>query len=145
MRHIDIPPAWFFLCALCAWAIAAIWPIYRFNIHDWIIGVIVASGTYLIIWSAFWFWRKKTPIEPRNIPNVLLVNGPYKINRNPIYTGVMTILLGIALSIGAVSALLPVLAFPILITHRFIKDEERGLREKFGAEAEQYFAQTRRW
>lgn len=144
-KYIDIPPIWFVLCAFAAWFLARIWPVYQVDLNRWFIGVVVGTGVYLIVWSALWFWRKKTPIEPRHTPNSLLVEGPFKVNRNPIYTGFTIILLGIVLWIGAFTALFPVLAFPFIITSRFIKGEESQIREQFGDEAEVYFSRTRRW
>ena len=142
---IDIPPIWFFLCAFAAWFLAKVWPVYQVDVSNWAVGVLVGAGVYLIIWSALWFWRKKTPIEPRHTPKTLVVEGPYKINRNPIYTGFTVILLGIALWVGALTALFPVLAFPFIINSRFVKGEESRIREEFGDEAEEYFSRTRRW
>ncbi|MEL6677612.1 MAG: methyltransferase [Pseudomonadota bacterium] len=106
---------------------------------------LVALGLGVVIWSAWWFWRKRTAIEPGHRPTALIVEGPYRINRNPIYTGMLVILFGFALTVGTVPALLPCISFPLIITARFIRDEEAGLREVFGSAAEDYVARSRRW
>ena len=54
-------------------------------------------------------------------------------------------LLGWAMVLGAVTAFLPVLVFPVIITRRFILDEEHRLRDAFGEKAERYLRRTRRW
>ena len=69
----------------------------------------------------------------------------FKINRNPIYTGMALVLVGIAFWLGALSALALALCFPFVVTARFIRDEEASLRSVFGAEAEAYLRRTRRW
>jgi protein-S-isoprenylcysteine O-methyltransferase Ste14 len=82
---------------------------------------------------------------PREAPKNLLIEGPFRINRNPIYTGMLLILIGAAIAFGTFSGWLPVLAFPIIITERFIKGEEDGLRAAFPVEAEAYLRESRRW
>lgn len=145
MKHIDIPPFWAAACAFIAWFLAKVLPVYEFNLSGWLTGVIVGGGLYMVLWSAVWFWKRKTTIEPRHTPKALIVEGPYKINRNPIYSGMTVILLGIALWLGAITAIFPVLAYPWIISRRFIRGEEDTLRDAFGDEAESYFAKSRRW
>ena len=132
------------MTAASAWVLALMIPVFRFHIPvlPW---VFMAAGVALILWSALYFWQQKTPIEPRKKPKALLATGPYRINRNPIYTGMALILLGIALKLGAATALFPVVTFPMLITKRFITGEEEALREAFGTQGENYIASTRRW
>lgn len=139
----DLPPVWALGAALSAWALARVLPVATFPAG---LGrVFVAAGLALVLWAAWWFWRKRTPIEPRETPRALIVEGPYRINRNPIYTGLVLIVAGFALSLGALSALLPALALPVILDRRFVRDEEAALRAAFGAEAEAYLARTRRW
>lgn len=145
MKHIDIPPVWLLACAFTAWFLAKVVPIYTVDVSRWLTGVLVGGGVYLIVWSALWFRKRKTSIEPRRTPKTLIVEGPFHLNRNPIYTGFTAILLGLALWFGALTAILPVLAFPWVIYRRFIRREEETLRSEFGEEAEDYFKKTRRW
>jgi protein-S-isoprenylcysteine O-methyltransferase Ste14 len=139
----DLPPVWALGAALAAWALARTVPVASFG--PGLGRVLMAAGLGLILWAAWWFWKKATPIEPRHTPRVLIVEGPYRINRNPIYTGLALLVLGYALSLGAVSALLPALALPVVLDRRFVRPEEEALRAAFGAEAEAYFQATRRW
>ena len=99
----------------------------------------------LIGWSALWFFRKKTPIEPHHQPKKLIVEGPYRISRNPIYLALMMLTIASAIGHGSVLGLgLAVLLWKIL-DRRFAEPKERGLRLVFGEAAEDYFTQTRRW
>ena len=140
----DLPPVWLALFALVAWGLGRWVPLIRFDVAP--LGrILIWAALALIVWSAIWFWRKKTPIEPGHAPKALIVEGPYRINRNPIYTGLAVILLGFGLNQGALTALVPAVAFPVLITRRFILPEEAMLRGAFGEEAEVYIAKTRRW
>jgi protein-S-isoprenylcysteine O-methyltransferase Ste14 len=107
--------------------------------------ILAGAGLALILWAALWFLRKRTPIEPHHAPKALIVEGPYRINRNPIYTGLVLMLLGWGLWLGALSALAPAAVFAAVVDRRFVRSEEAALRSVFGGEAERYFAATRRW
>jgi protein-S-isoprenylcysteine O-methyltransferase Ste14 len=115
-----------------AWAQAAGW-------------ALVAAGTGLAAWAALWFRRKRTTIEPREEPRALIVEGPFRVNRNPIYTGMALVLAGTGLLAGALSAVLLAGAFVWVIDRRFVRGEEATLRDAFGVEADRYIAGTRRW
>jgi protein-S-isoprenylcysteine O-methyltransferase Ste14 len=143
----DLPPIWTAGFAVALYLVAQFVPVVEFGFPglNLLAYAVSAAGLALILWSALWFRRKKTTIEPFNRPSSLIVEGPYRINRNPIYLGMFIILLGIALWLGAASAVALCLLFPVIITRRFIANEEKDLREIFGAEAEDYFSKTRRW
>ncbi|CUH26229.1 Putative protein-S-isoprenylcysteine methyltransferase [Jannaschia seosinensis] len=140
----DLPPVWaasiLIIQILAAWIV----PVVQFeaDVLGW---VVVAAGFALILWSALWFLRRRTTIEPRQTPTTLIVEGPFRLNRNPIYSGMALILIGAGLLLGALSAVLLALVFPPVVTRRFIVGEERDLRAAFGDEAERYISTTRRW
>ncbi|NDV85564.1 isoprenylcysteine carboxylmethyltransferase family protein [Aurantimonas aggregata] len=143
----DLPPVW--AMATIAASVLAAWlvPIARFG-SAWSTGLgilLAVVGIAIMAWSALWFRRKKTEIMPRQTPTALIVEGPYRINRNPIYTGMALVVLGVAFWLGALSAVAIAMIYPFVITARFIRGEEAGLRQAFGFEAERYFARTRRW
>ena len=143
----DLPPVWALGIAAGQGALAAVLPLVRFD-PGWATPAgwtTLALGFGLVIWSAWWFRRKRTTIEPRERPSSLIVEGPFRINRNPIYTGMAVALIGIGFILGALSAVLLALAYPVVIDRRFVRGEESMLRAAFGAEAEKYFAATRRW
>ena len=143
----DLPPVWALGFAAGQGVLAAVLPLVRLDL-GWAIPAgwtLIALGLGLVVWSAWWFRRKRTTIEPRETPSALIVEGPYRINRNPIYTGMAVALIGIGFMLGALSAVLLALLYPFVIDHRFVRGEEAALQEAFGAEAETYFAATRRW
>ena len=82
---------------------------------------------------------------PRRRPYGAGLEGPFRLNRNPIYTGMAVGLIGTGLLFGALSALLAAGVFVAIIDLRFVRGEEAGLRAAFGPAAEDYFARTRRW
>ena len=141
----DLPPIWALAMAMLSWLLAGIFPVLLLPPLPLAATLVGAGGLTLILWSAFWFRRKQTSIEPHHTPTALIVEGPYRLSRNPIYLGMALILAGLALWFGAVSSWLPVLAFPVIITRRFIDREEAALRAAFGSEAEDYLTRTGRW
>lgn len=146
-RTLDLPPVWALATIAAASMAAWLVPIGRFA-SLWSTGLgilLVAAGIALAFWSALWFRRKKTEIMPRQTPTALIVEGPYRINRNPIYTGVALVVLGVAFWLGTLSAVAIAMLYPFVITSRFIRGEEAELRRAFGPEAEAYIQRTRRW
>ena len=144
MSALDFPPLWALLFGIASWLLAQFIPLAEFELGRlWMVIVILALA--LVIWAIVTFRMHKTPVEPRQVPTALLRTGPFRINRNPMYTALMLLLLAFAIWLGALSAFAPVVVFPFLITRRFILDEEATLRETFPDEADSYIARTRRW
>lgn len=108
-------------------------------------GVLIALGLALIGWAALWFRRKRTPIEPHHAPTALIVEGPYRLGRNPIYLALVLIAVGYGLRQPSVLALLPPPALWWVLDRRFARIEEDRLRAAFGAAAEPFLRGTRRW
>ncbi|MDG1529856.1 MAG: isoprenylcysteine carboxylmethyltransferase family protein [Paracoccaceae bacterium] len=107
--------------------------------------MIMLCAMLLIVWSGFWFRRKTTRIEPRKQPTSLIVEGPYRLSRNPIYLAMVVMSFGFALWLSALSAILPAVGLVFVLKHRFILPEEAVLTDTFGDEAHAYIRQTRRW
>ena len=108
--------------------------------------LLAVVGGALAVWCIFTFavLGKGTP-APFDPPRRLVVRGPYRFVRNPMYVGAATALAGAALSYG--SAALAAYAAAFLLTmHVFvIAYEEPTLRATFGADYEGYCARVRRW
>lgn len=141
----DLPPIWAALVAVVAILASRLLPIFSFGGMRGLASLLVIGGFLLIVWSAYFFWKKRTTIEPHHTPKALIVEGPYRVSRNPIYLGMFLGILGVAFWAGTVIALLIALTFPFIIQVRFIRQEEAALREAFAEEAEAYFASTGRW
>jgi len=143
----DLPPVWMALGLGVAWVLATYLPLVRLFGPVWQAagGLLAVAGVVVIVWSAWWFWRKRTTIEPHHDPSVLIVEGPFTISRNPIYLGMLAIVTGVVVWLGALSAVAVPVAFAAVLTRRFIEPEEAALRRAFGAEGQAYLARTRRW
>jgi protein-S-isoprenylcysteine O-methyltransferase Ste14 len=143
----DLPPIWW-LCSigliyLGKW-IAPDWhrPSEALTI---ISRVIFYAALALIAWSAIWFWRRKTPIEPHHQPKVLIVEGPYRLSRNPIYLALVMLTLSSALGHGLPFGLVVTGLLWWILDWRFARVEEDLLIATFSDEARTYLSRTRRW
>jgi len=108
--------------------------------------VIGAAGAAVALWCIFTFATigKGTP-APFDPPRRLVIRGPYRFVRNPMYIGA-----GLALASAALFyESLPLLGYAavfFLATHVFVLlYEEPTLRRTFGQEYEAYCRQVRRW
>jgi len=144
-RYPDIPPIWAAGIAALAILASKYFPVFAFSAPKIAIWGLLLLGFGLILWSAFFFWQKKTTIEPHHTPTTLIVEGPYKISRNPIYLGMFLGVLGVALWSGGLTGLILACLFPVIISRRFIAPEEQVLINEFGSEAEAYINKTARW
>lgn len=141
----DLPPVWLLGAMVASWLLGLV-PILTFGAFGSALGgLLVAVSLAFILWSAWYFWRKRTPIEPHHAPKALIVEGPYRMSRNPIYLALVVIAAGVALRQGGGLALAPVPILFFVLDRRFAVPEEKALREAFGSDAEAYLAATRRW
>jgi protein-S-isoprenylcysteine O-methyltransferase Ste14 len=106
---------------------------------------LIAFGLGLICFCAWQFKRAQTCIEPWRSTSCIIVNGPYRYSRNPIYLGFAIAGVGSALGFNTWWMLLSVLVFVLLANKIVIEKEEEYLERKFGESYLDYQRQTRRW
>src|SRR5882724_1617885 len=108
--------------------------------------IMVTIGTAIALWCVFTFVfiGKGTP-APFDPPRRLVIRGPYRFVRNPMYIGAGLALAGAALFYESVS-LLAYGGMFLLASHVFVVwYEEPTLRRTFGPEYEAYCRRVRRW
>lgn len=91
------------------------------------------------------FHRTGTTIKPFETSTTLVLAGPYRLTRNPMYVGMAGILFGAAFLLGSLSPFVVVPAFVALIHTRFIRAEESILEQTFGRTYSDYKRRVRRW
>lgn len=107
---------------------------------------VAALGAAIALWCIFTFATigKGTP-APFDPPRRLVIAGPYRFVRNPMYIGAALALAGAALFYESLP-LLGYSVFFILATHLIVVSyEEPALRRAFGQDYESYCSQVRRW
>ena len=91
--------------------------------------------------------RNKTtvsPVTPKNA-SALVSTGIYRYTRNPMYLGMLMLIIAIGLWIGNLMIIPASALFVWYITAYQIIPEEEALREKFGQAYDEYCNQVRRW
>jgi protein-S-isoprenylcysteine O-methyltransferase Ste14 len=108
-------------------------------------GLSLFAGVFLII-SAFTMMRNAhTTPDPDQPTASLVVTGPYRFTRNPIYIGFFLIYIGFSFLAGTFWGILlsPFLLWTV--THAIIHAEEIYLENKFKDEYAGYASRVRRW
>ena len=107
----------------------------------------IAAGALLDAVSFLHFRRARTTINPLkpSATTALVATGIYRRTRNPMYVGLVAILVGWSLLVGAPLGLSVVVVFAAYLTRFQIEPEERALRTKLGKSFEDYMRGTPRW
>lgn len=106
---------------------------------------LIVGGLLLDGMAAGLFRRRGTAVEPWKPSTALIVEGPYRLSRNPIYVGFAATYAGLAIAMDSWIALI-LLAPCLFVIDRFvIQREERYLAAKFGPGYEAYRQKVRRW
>ena len=109
--------------------------------------ILVAIGLGFDVLGLLAFRAKRTTVNPLrpDKASALVDGGVYRITRNPMYVGMLCLLLGWVAFLASPLALIGPVLFVLYITRFQIIPEERILRERFGESYEQYLRQVRRW
>tara|TARA_A200000113_G_scaffold47072_1_gene38493 strand:- start:260 stop:694 length:435 start_codon:yes stop_codon:yes gene_type:complete len=111
-----------------------------------LLGLILILSGISLVFVSFRFMRKmKTTFIPDGTPEVLISSGPFKFSRNPIYLGMLTVLVGVAFLMSSLSAIIIALVFGIIINFTWIAHEEKKLHELFSEDWKNYSSKVRRW
>ena len=142
------PPVWAFLALIIAGAVSRSYP-WRALLDlriTWAGIVLAVLGVATSFWAFLLFRREGTQLNPTSeTNNRLVVRGPFRITRNPMYLGLVMLTLGIAFWVGS----LPMFAVPFVVfataNWAHIPFEETKMRRQFGAAFDSYTNQVRRW
>src|SRR5260370_1672075 len=89
--------------------------------------------------------RAHTNVNPTQPTTALVVEGPFKFTRNPLYLSLTLLYTGISIIVNALWTML-LLPLVLLVMRKGVIDrEERYLERKFGEQYLRYKASVRRW
>jgi len=91
------------------------------------------------------FLRAGTHPEPWRPATALVLTGPYRLTRNPMYLGLALLYLGISLWVNTVWPLLALPLVLLVIHFGVVRREEAYLERRFGEQYRAYRARVRRW
>ena len=115
--------------------------------QDLISIIILLIGILILINPLFKFIKSKTTIDPIKFKKVnkLIISGIYKYSRNPMYLGLLMIVISTSIFYLNIFSITTPFLFYCWINRFQIKREEIFLTEKFGEEYMSYKIKTRKW
>jgi protein-S-isoprenylcysteine O-methyltransferase Ste14 len=141
------PPLLYFAAVLAGYAANRLLPLPIGDGH--LIGTL--AWIFSLVWLALTatsignFRRSRTSIVPVRPATALVISGPYRFTRNPMYVGMAALTVALALFMNSwwpIAFLVPVLA---TVQVAVIAREERYLERRFGADYIAYMRRVRRW
>jgi protein-S-isoprenylcysteine O-methyltransferase Ste14 len=108
-------------------------------------GILIVCGAVLTGSAILKFKDLGTTVRPDRAASTLVVVGPYKMTRNPMYLGLALVYVGIAIADQSVWALILLPIVLTIVQRRAIEPEEAFLERRFGANYIRYKENVRRW
>ena len=107
----------------------------------------IISGLIIILSAIILFKKYQTTITPLNPSNAtkLITDGIYKFSRNPMYLGLLLVLVGISIIINLTGGFFFIILFILYINLFQIIPEENAMVDLFKDEFLEYKKNVRRW
>ncbi len=153
LEHRIPPPLIDLACAALMWVLArwlpqAQWWPRGASWLVWLVAIALAlAGGLIALAGVHEFKRARTTINPLapQRASALVQTGVFGLTRNPMYLGMLMLLMGCAAYLGNAVSLLVLPLFVWLLNTLQIKPEERILQDRFGEHFTRYAARVRRW
>ena len=152
MKSLELkipPPAIAVLVAAAMWELSRLTPLLEVptGIRLLLALAVALVGIGFSVAGVISFRRAKTTLNPTNpqLTSSLVSSDIYKVTRNPMYVGLLLVLIALAIFLSSVWALLGPAAYFLYIGRFQIAPEERALTALFGVEYTAYLSKVRRW
>jgi protein-S-isoprenylcysteine O-methyltransferase Ste14 len=143
------PPAVAALIAGAMWGISLVAPLLEVPAFIRVAAAvtIALAGAGFSLTGVVSFRRARTTVNPMKpeTTSSLVCSGIYSVTRNPMYLGLLFVLVAWAVFLSSAWALLGPLAFVLYINRLQIEPEERVLSAMFGTDYSAYKSRVRRW
>lgn len=146
--ELKIPPVLIvFITGILMWLISLVTLHLSFPGYYFLSALLVVLGGVVGILGITSFQRAKTTLNPMNpsASSSLVTTGIYSLTRNPMYVGLLFVLLGWAVFLAAPFSLIFVLGFMLYLTRYQIIPEERTMKQLFERDYDDYQHKVRRW
>jgi protein-S-isoprenylcysteine O-methyltransferase Ste14 len=108
--------------------------------------ILLCLGTLLLLWCVREFYvAGRGTLAPWDPPRRLVTTGPYRFSRNPMYVGVVTILIGWCTLWNSRALIIYAVLLAIGFHLRVLLFEEPWAARQFGTEWQAYRARVSRW
>ena len=148
--ELKIPPvAMGLIVGSVMWAAARFVPVFNFALPAGrlIAAGLAVAGVVIALLGVVSFRRAKTTVNPLQpaAASSLVISGIYRRTRNPMYLGLLLVLLGWGALLANALAIVFAAAFIPLMNRLQILPEERFLAARFGPAFTAYQSAVRRW
>lgn len=150
-----IPIVWavivLLILVLLPWAIATLGTRYGWSqparaLWNYTGLIAVAFGLTLYVWCLVFHFRSyRASVRVSFSPPHLVIAGPYRVSRNPMYVAGLFAWLGWTIFYGSPAVFIALVLLWTIFTFRVIPYEERQLEMLFGEEYLEYKRSVRRW
>ncbi len=149
LEHKIPPPVVGTLVAAAMWSVSALEPQFPSATGPKYaaVAILVVAGVVFDLLGLLAFRAVRTtvnPLKPERA-SALVTGGVYRISRNPMYVGMVLLLLAWAVYLSALLPFAGPLIFGLYITRFQIQSEERVLKDIFGEKYSAYASRVRRW
>lgn len=146
---VRFPPPLFYVAGLAAGLVAT-----RFfptpwappaQFAPWLAAVLLVMGAAFASPALIQFVKARTSVLPHRPSTSLVISGPYRFTRNPMYVAMGLVYAGVAILYQSLWAILLLPLVLAAVQREVIYREEAYLERRFGSEYTEYCRRVRRW
>ena len=141
------PPIVTLIFGLIIFFSKSLFPICNFDNSNYVSLIFLIFGFIILITAVKSFKKHQTTINPLNPDqaSTLVNSGIFSFTRNPMYLGMLFILLSISFNFNILGGIIICFLFKIYITRFQIIPEEKAMEKIFGKDFVEYKKKVRRW
>ncbi|MEJ2766376.1 isoprenylcysteine carboxylmethyltransferase family protein [Photobacterium sp. MCCC 1A19761] len=148
--HLKLPPPLLMLIALgTMYWLSEHMPLWRFSFwgQSAVTLLLCLGGTTVGLAGVVSFAKARTTVDPHRPKktSTLVTGGIYRFSRNPMYLGLLLLLIAAFFYFSALSGVIIIPLFVLYMNNFQIGPEEGVLEHLFGDEYRRYCQQVRRW
>jgi protein-S-isoprenylcysteine O-methyltransferase Ste14 len=144
---IAFPGVLYAVAFAAAYGLHLLWPVHVLPppAAQWTGVALCLVGAALILWGIAAMRRAKTNIYPELPATALVVSGPFRFTRNPLYVALVILFVGLCLQVNTAWGFVVLAPLLLVMHYGVILREERYLERKFGESYRQYRSTVRRY
>jgi protein-S-isoprenylcysteine O-methyltransferase Ste14 len=141
------PPIVTLFFGLCIFFSKSYFPDFNYQILNVLSLISILFGIYILFLAVRLFNKQNTTVNPIKIEKAssLVVAGIFQYSRNPMYLGMLFVLIGLSFKFNLIGGIIFTLLFMLFITAFQIKPEEQTMDKLFGDEFKEYKKKVRMW